>query len=66
MNKNSNESKNSNDNDFVNKCIHDIRNFKKLSEKTIIAINDLDYSDRLRILQTYNEVIDYANKLFEE
>ncbi len=66
MNRNSNELKKSDANDFVAKCIHDIRNFKKLSDKTIEAINNLDYSDRLKILQTYNEVIDYANKLFEE
>ncbi len=66
MNRNSNESKNQNENDFVAKCIHDIRNFKKLSNKTIEELNNLAHTDRLKILQTYNEVVDYANKLFEE
>ena len=49
----------------VNNYIHDIKNFRILSEETLININNLPYEDRLKILLTYNEMIDYLNHYLE-
>jgi len=71
MPKNFNESKCSDDvkenekNNFKSHCIHEIKNFKKLNQKVLVDINNLSSEERLEILQTYNQMINYANEILE-
>jgi hypothetical protein len=49
---------NNNDNK-INKYIHDIRNGKKFTRDTLVDINNLPQEDKFKILLTYNEMIEY-------
>jgi hypothetical protein len=68
--KNLEESKcesNSNDtNIFINKCIHDIRNFRTLTKNQLEKINCMDFNSREQVLNTYNEVVSSFTTLIEE
>lgn len=57
----------SKDNDsLLNKYINEIRNSTKFSEETLKQINNLNYNDRMQILQTYNEMLEYYIDLLEK
>lgn len=60
------EDKNSVNNDdkvLLNKCLHDIKNYKKLSPEILSAINRFSYEDRLLVLSTYNDVVTYLESV---
>lgn len=71
--KNNNESKNCEskntffiNDDLLKKYIHEIRNTKKFDRETLININNLSYEDRLKILNEYNNMMEYFQNLFDE
>lgn len=47
--------------DFIRKCVHDIRNFRTLTKDQLDKINQMDFYSRQKILNTYNEVVEYLN-----
>ena len=51
---------------LLSKHIHDIKNFKCLSQETLHTINESTYADRLKILKTYNSMMEYFTYLLED
>jgi hypothetical protein len=51
---------------FIKRIIHDIRNFKKIHVNDIITVNNLEYYDRLNVLNTYNNVLQNIVKLLDD
>ena len=56
-------SSNTDHDQFFKKCLHDIRNFRKLSPEILSSINNLSHEERLIILTTYNEVVSYLHSV---
>jgi len=57
---------NNNDDDLLNKYICHIKNMKSFNEEVLRDINNMSNEDRLEILITYNNMIEYIESLFEE
>ena len=50
----------------VDYFIPEIRNFRTFTREELITMNCLNYIDRLRLLEVYNEVFAYFETLVEE
>lgn len=46
-------------NNSVTKTIHDIKNLKYFTEEKLKQINEMTPQDRLKILYSYNEMMNY-------
>lgn len=46
-------------NDSVTKTIHDIKNLKYFTAEKLKQINEMSPQDRLKILHSYNEMMNY-------
>ena len=44
---------------LIRKYVHNIRNLKAFNAETLRNINLLSYKDRMEILSTYNEMIEF-------
>ena len=49
-------------NEKIRKFMNDISDMKKLSENDLKIINNLNYEDRMLILVSYNNMIEYFEK----
>lgn len=52
--------------EFLRQTIHNIRNSQIMNIHTLQKMNDLSQDDRLKILCTYNEMIEYYANILEE
>jgi len=48
---------------ILKRCIHDIRNFKELTNKMIESIRDMSESDKMEIIIAYNHSISVLQEL---
>ena len=64
--KNDESIKNNNDDDLLNKYICHIKNMKSFNKEILTDINNMSNEDRLEILITYNNMIEYIESLFDE
>ena len=53
-------------NELLNKYICHIKNLKSFNKEILTDINNMSNEDRLEILITYNNMIEYIESLFDE
>jgi hypothetical protein len=52
-------------NELLNQSMYNIKNMKSLNEEVLTDINNMSNEDRLEILITYNNMIEYVESVFE-
>lgn len=58
---------NNNNNKTINSILHDISNFRNLSDKTLHQINTkMSSKYRLLVLKRFNDVVNYARVMIED
>lgn len=54
---------NHNNSDLFNKCIHDIRNLKKIDKEMINNICNMSNENKMNIIITFNDVVESLKDL---